>query len=41
MLKRRLAQEFRDDREAYTAAKHPFIEAVTEKALAAGYAPGT
>jgi len=38
MLKRRLAQEFRDDREAYTAAKHPFIAAVTEKALAAGYA---
>ena len=36
-LKRTLAQQFRDDREAYTAAKRPFIEAVTEKALAAGY----
>lgn len=36
-LKRRLAQQFRVDREAYTAAKDPFIETITEKALAAGY----
>ena len=34
-LKRRLAGEFRFDREAYTNAKSPFIDAVTEKALAA------
>lgn len=38
VLKRSLAQQFRDDREAYTAAKHPFIDAITERALAAGYA---
>jgi GrpB-like predicted nucleotidyltransferase (UPF0157 family) len=34
-LKRRLADEFRFDREAYTNAKTPFIDAVTEQALAA------
>lgn len=39
-LKRKLAQEFRFDREAYTAAKNPFIDAITEKALAAGYGGG-
>ena len=33
-LKRALALRFRLDREAYTAAKTPFIDAVTEKALA-------
>lgn len=32
-LKRRLAEQFRFDREAYTQAKTPFIEAATEKAL--------
>jgi len=33
-LKRRLASEFRLDREAYTSAKGPFIDAVTDRALA-------
>lgn len=33
-LKRRLATEFRFDRGAYTAAKSPFIDAVTDRALA-------
>jgi GrpB-like predicted nucleotidyltransferase (UPF0157 family) len=33
-LKRRLAVEHRADREAYTAAKRPFIDRVTERALA-------
>ncbi len=37
-LKRRLAETFRFDREAYTEAKAPFIEAITDKALALGYA---
>jgi len=36
-LKRTLAETFRFDREAYTAAKAPFIEATTEQALADGY----
>ena len=36
-LKRTLASRFRLDREAYTKAKSPFIDAVTEKALASGY----
>jgi GrpB-like predicted nucleotidyltransferase (UPF0157 family) len=36
-LKRRLANEFRFDREAYTDGKGPFIDAVTDKALACGY----
>ncbi len=36
-LKRRLAAEFRLDREAYTNAKSPFIDAVTDRALASGY----
>src|SRR4051812_48347910 len=36
-LKRELAARFRFDREAYTDAKGPFIDAVTEKALASGY----
>ena len=35
-LKWRLAAEFRFDREAYTDAKAPFINAVTDKALALG-----
>jgi GrpB-like predicted nucleotidyltransferase (UPF0157 family) len=35
-IKRRLANEFRLDREAYTQAKGPFIEAVTDRALAIG-----
>lgn len=38
-LKRELAIRFRLDREAYTAAKAPFIDAVTEKAFACGYGP--
>jgi GrpB-like predicted nucleotidyltransferase (UPF0157 family) len=33
VLKRRLAAEFTFDREAYTQAKSPFIDAVTERAL--------
>ena len=36
-LKRALALQFRLDREAYTKAKSPFIDEVTEKALASGY----
>lgn len=36
-LKRRLAEEFRSDREAYTRNKAPFIDAVTEKALASAF----
>jgi GrpB-like predicted nucleotidyltransferase (UPF0157 family) len=39
-LKRSLASQFRLDREAYTRAKSPFIDVVTEKALASGYGPG-
>ncbi len=35
-LKRRLAAEFRFDREAYTDAKGPYINAVTDTALAQG-----
>ena len=35
-LKRRLAQEHRLDREAYTQAKRPFIDRITEMALAMG-----
>jgi len=35
-LKRRLAQQHRDDREAYTEAKSPFITRVTLAALNAG-----
>lgn len=38
-LKRRLAFRFRLDREAYTDAKAPFINAVTDKAVASGYGP--
>ena len=37
-LKRRLAQTFRNDREAYTQAKAPFIDEVSERAIASGYA---
>ena len=37
-LKRRLAQTFRNDREAYTRAKAPFIDEVSERAIASGYA---
>lgn len=36
-LKRRLAIEHRLDREAYTQAKHPFIDRVTTVALELGY----
>ena len=36
-LKRRLAHEFHFDREAYTEAKHPFIERITGLALEEGY----
>lgn len=39
-LKRRLAREFHLDREAYTQAKHPFIERITAVALEAGYGRG-
>jgi GrpB-like predicted nucleotidyltransferase (UPF0157 family) len=37
-LKRALAETFRNDREAYTEAKTPFIDRITDAALAAGYA---
>jgi len=40
-VKRALALKFRLDREAYTDAKGDFIEAITAKALAAGYAAGS
>jgi len=36
MLKRRLAQEHRLDREAYTQAKRPFIDRITDMALETG-----
>lgn len=36
-LKRALAEEFRLDRERYTESKRPFIEAITEEAIAGGY----
>ena len=36
-LKRRLAEEHRFDREAYTEAKHPFIARITSLALEEGY----
>lgn len=36
-LKRRLALEHHDDREAYTEAKHPFITRITDAAVASGY----
>lgn len=39
VLKRRLAQEHYRDREAYTAAKRPFINQITEMALMMG--PGS
>jgi len=35
-LKARLARQYRDDREAYTQAKGPFITRVTQAALAGG-----
>ena len=38
-LKRELALKFRFDREAYTQAKAPFIETVTQNALKLGYGP--
>lgn len=40
-LKRGLARRFRLDREAYTEAKGPFINDVTETARALGYGPTT
>jgi GrpB-like predicted nucleotidyltransferase (UPF0157 family) len=40
MLKRQLAREFQLDREAYTRAKHPFIERITTRALEQGYGRG-
>ena len=36
-LKRRLAQQFQFDREAYTEAKHPFVERITSLAVEHGY----
>jgi GrpB-like predicted nucleotidyltransferase (UPF0157 family) len=39
-LKRQLAQEHRLDREAYTVAKRPFIDRITDVALEIGRAPG-
>ena len=39
-LKRRLAQEHRLDREAYTQAKRPFIDRITDMALEKGYGFG-
>lgn len=38
-LKRELAEEYPDDRAAYTAEKGAFVEGVLERALAAGYGP--
>lgn len=38
-LKRQLALEYRDDREAYTQAKHPFITRITDAAIELGYGP--
>jgi hypothetical protein len=38
-LERHLAQLHRLDREAYTVAKRPFINRITDVALDAGYAP--
>lgn len=40
VLKRRLADEHRLDREAYTQAKRPFIDGITEIALEAGHGSG-
>ena len=40
-LKWRLAAEFRFDREAYTQAKAPFIDAATDAALASGHGGGS
>ena len=40
-LKWRLAAEFRFDREAYTQAKTPFIDAVTDTALESGHGGGS
>ena len=39
-LKRRLAQEHYLDREAYTEAKRPFINQITEMALKMAEVPG-
>ena len=39
-LKRRLAQEHHLDREAYTQAKGPFINRITDMALEMGYGQG-
>jgi GrpB-like predicted nucleotidyltransferase (UPF0157 family) len=36
-LKRRLAQQYQFDREAYTEAKHPFIARVADLAVEEGY----
>lgn len=38
-LKRRLAQEYRLDREAYTQAKGPFISRITDVAMDVGHDP--
>jgi GrpB-like predicted nucleotidyltransferase (UPF0157 family) len=38
-LKRRLAQEYHLDREAYTEAKRPFIDRMTDIALGLGHGP--
>jgi GrpB-like predicted nucleotidyltransferase (UPF0157 family) len=37
MLKRRLAREHHSDREAYTLAKGPFIDRITDIALEQGH----
>ena len=39
-LKRQLAQKHRLDREAYTEAKRPFINRITDEAIALGYGFG-
>jgi GrpB-like predicted nucleotidyltransferase (UPF0157 family) len=39
-LKQRLAKEHRLDREAYTDAKRPFVDRITEVALESGYGRG-
>jgi len=41
ILKRRRAQAHQFNREAYTEAKHPFIERITSLALKEGYGSGS
>src|SRR5690349_14086780 len=41
LLKRTLAAEYRLDREAYTQAKAPFIDAISDTAVSSGYGADT